>query len=133
MSELPETSQFPFSNLHKLSPIRQRACAAILGCIIGDAASRPLHWIYKQSILDELISKRESETKDFTFFPENHSPYYSIKCGLNSTYGETILAMLRSLSSTNGIYDVENWKKELHKTFGSGTLYEKAEKLRAKV
>ena len=44
--------------LEKVSLVRRRASASLLGSCVADAASRPLHWIYDKEKLVTLLAER---------------------------------------------------------------------------
>ena len=44
--------------LEKVSLVRRRAAASLLGSCVADAASRPLHWIYDKEKLVTLLAER---------------------------------------------------------------------------
>ena len=46
------------ARLQQLQPARARAAAAILASAVGDAAARPLHWIYNREELHTLLETR---------------------------------------------------------------------------
>ena len=46
------------ARLQQLPPARARAAAAILASAVGDAAARPLHWIYNREELRTLLETR---------------------------------------------------------------------------
>ena len=46
------------ARLQQLPPARARAAAAILASAVGDAAARPLHWIYNREELHTLLETR---------------------------------------------------------------------------
>ncbi|MDC0954220.1 hypothetical protein OAR93_02190 [Pelagibacteraceae bacterium] len=87
-----------------------------LGATVADAAARPLHWIYDQKTLQKHIKGK----KDFAFFKENKSPFYSIKTGKVSGYNDVGQVMFRSLKedqNEKGILSV--FKKNIVKKLWS--------------
>ena len=46
------------ARLQQMPPARARAAAAILASAVGDAAARPLHWIYNREELHTLLETR---------------------------------------------------------------------------
>jgi len=98
-----------------------------LGATVADAAARPLHWIYNQKKLKSYIKKK----KDFSFFQNNKSPFYSIKTGNVSGYNDVGQVMLKTLSLGN--YDIEKrFNKNLKIHFGPGSMYWKNYNARSK-
>ena len=100
-----------------------------LGATVADAATRPLHWIYDQKILQNHIKGM----KDFAFIKENKSPFYSIKTGKVSGYNDVGQVMFRSLRENQDEKSIlTNFKKNVVKNFGPGSLYWKNLTLRKK-
>jgi len=85
----------------------QLKVAAVVGACVGDAAARPLHWVYDMSALNKYL-KNDGQGTDRTqspeFFPDNRSPFYSLPTGENSCYWDIAGAILTSLSKP-GPYD----------------------------
>jgi|TARA_B110000027_G_scaffold113209_1_gene122189 hypothetical protein len=100
-----------------------------LGATVADAAARPLHWIYDKKKLKSYIKNK----KTITFFKENRCPFYSIKTGEVSGYNAVGQVMFKTLINTqqqNKI--ITNFKKNIIKNFGPGSIYWKNLKLRKK-
>ncbi|ESO94332.1 hypothetical protein LOTGIDRAFT_232560 [Lottia gigantea] len=102
-----------------MSTILERKIAAICGAIIGDAAAMPMHWIYKQEKMDEVVDgKDEVEFRD-----PSANPFYILKTGKNSCYADQTYQVLLSLVSNKGL-DIPALKQETVKMFGPGTEYD---------
>ena len=99
----------------------------LLGGIVADAASRPLHWIYSPKKLKSYIKGK----KDIAFFKQNRSPFYSIKTGEVSGYNDVGQTMFKTLVEGHENIEVR-FKKNIVENFGRGSLYWKNYKLRAK-
>lgn len=84
-----------FTRYNKLSVIKQRAVASIVGSAVADAATRPVHWLYDRTKLESIISP----TCDSAFWSESLSPFYTLPTGRRSCYNDLGFVMLRSLSS----------------------------------
>ena len=98
-----------------------------LGATVGDAASRPLHWVYNQKKLNQYIKGK----KDYTFLKKNRSPFYNVKTGKVSGYNEAGQTMFKTL--LEGHENIEQrFKKNILKIFGPGSEYWKNLKLRSK-
>lgn len=80
------------SQIKTFSAINQRSIAAVVGAAVGDAATRPLHWVYDRNQLESVVGD-----KDPAFWPVNVSPFYSLPTGRRSCYNEVSYCMLRSL------------------------------------
>ena len=112
--------------IKELPEITQRKVAAIIGATVGDAASRPLHWIYNQETLDNILG----DTKTPEFWPESKSPFYTIPLGQRSCYNEEALTTLAAISGNEGVVDVKKICEKLKNNFGAGTEYDNALKRR---
>lgn len=83
-----------------LPEVEQRKVAAMVGACVGDAAARPMHWVYDMSALNSYLKNDGTgtdRTKNPEFFPENRSPFYSLPTGENSCYWDISGAVLDSL------------------------------------
>ena len=98
-----------------------------LGATVADAAARPLHWVYDQKKLKKIIGKK----KDFTFLKKNKSPFYEIKTGKVSGYNDIGQVMFTTLLENYESIE-KNFKKNILKNFGPGSIYWKNLKLRKK-
>ena len=112
--------------------LTKQARGAIIGAIVGDAAARPLHWIYKQDELQAaILDKDKNKLTDFAFLSENKCPYYELPTGSNSCYGDEFIATLLSIANNNNKFDIKTFKQDLFKTFGGDTnRYQTARKER---
>jgi len=97
--------------LAKSLPEREQLkVAAVVGACVGDAAARPLHWVYDMSALNRYLKNDghgTDRTQEPEFFPENRSPFYSLPTGENSCYWDIAGAVLTSLakSGSGSSYD----------------------------
>ncbi len=98
-----------------------------LGATIGDAAARPLHWVYDQKKVQQYIKNK----KDFAFLKNNKSPFYNIKTGNVSGYNDVGQVMFKTLISRKPNIEAE-FKKKIIKHFGPGSNYWKNLKIRNK-
>ena len=98
-----------------------------LGATIGDAAARPLHWVYDQKKVQQYIKNK----KDFAFLKNNKSPFYNIKTGNVSGYNDVGQVMFKTLISRKPNIEVE-FKKNIIKHFGPCSNYWKNLKIRNK-
>eukprot|EP00746_Dinoflagellata_sp_MGD_P037201 gnl/MRDRNA2_/MRDRNA2_189313_c0_seq1.p1 gnl/MRDRNA2_/MRDRNA2_189313_c0~~gnl/MRDRNA2_/MRDRNA2_189313_c0_seq1.p1 ORF type:complete len:272 (-),score=62.49 gnl/MRDRNA2_/MRDRNA2_189313_c0_seq1:367-1182(-) len=98
--------------------VASRGQACILGCLVGDAAATPCHWVYDPSKLAEKIG---SASPAFMSPPPN--PFYTPLPGGLSCYGDQTLTLLRSLVSQKG-FDVDHYAASLAETFGRTSVYE---------
>ncbi|XP_066936201.1 crystallin J1A-like [Clytia hemisphaerica] len=107
----------------KSLPVKtQRGISAIIGATVADAATRPLHWVYKQPTLDATIS--ESTTPEF--WPESKSPFYTLPLGATSNYNDVAVSSLTSLYENGGELNMKHLCETFKKDFGPGTIYEEA-------
>ncbi|XP_011402420.2 PREDICTED: crystallin J1A-like isoform X2 [Amphimedon queenslandica] len=102
-----------------LPPVKGRAVAAVLGAIVANAASQPLHWIYNDMTMASVLSSNPEEPE---FMTPSHNPYYRIETGLQSNYGDEMLVTLRSIADCKGL-NIDHFCDEFVKTFGEGTKY----------
>ena len=101
----------------------------LLGGIVADAASRPLHWIYSDKKLKSYIKGK----KDIAFFKENKCPYYSVPLGRNSGYGDMAIVMFQTIITSKKKSEIlDNFKKNIVRFFGTGSNYWKNLKERKK-
>ena len=100
-----------------------------LGATVADAAARPLHWVYDPKKLKKYIKGK----KEITFLKQNKSPFYSIKTGKVSGYNDVGQVMFKTLKSAKKKSDIlKNFKRNIIKNFGPGSLYWRNLKLRKK-
>lgn len=98
------------SNPKKIEP-------GLLGAIVGDAATMPVHWIYDETKLRDTIEIANISSPEFN--SALSCPFYSSKefpghydTGSVSPYGEQFLALLDSTRSNNG--DVEKTSQDFY-------------------
>ena len=116
------------SQYHSLPLLSRRAVASIVGASVGDAASRPAHWIYDRKVMEATIGNANPE-----FWPVNISPYYSLPTGMRSCYSDESVAMLNSLYSTKNVFNVEVTKNAIQAMFSPDSIYAQGLALRAKM
>ena len=103
----------------------ERKKAALQGCFVADAATMPLHWIYKNDDLKQIVG----DCADPLFFATASCPYYNSRpptdegndgkgfpghyeVGQLSPYGEQALACLQFLDNgQGGALDGDVWAK----------------------
>ncbi|XP_071511473.1 crystallin J1A-like [Diadema antillarum] len=99
--------------------VNQRAVAAIIGALVGDAAAQPIHWIYNLNKLKDVLGS--SENPEFRVPSAN--PFYCIETGKNTCYGDQTLSLLESLVRCGGL-DTKDFAKTQYRYFGPDTEYE---------
>ena len=72
-----------------LPEVEQRKVAAMVGACVGDAAARPMHWVYDMSALNSYLKNDGTgtdRTKNPEFFPENRQVLTcnSLQCVVSS-------------------------------------------------
>eukprot|EP00043_Microstomoeca_roanoka_P014147 m.139367 g.139367 ORF g.139367 m.139367 type:complete len:310 (-) comp15941_c4_seq1:90-1019(-) len=78
---------------------RTRGC--VIGSLIADAATTPLHWIYDLTKLSTIVSDAElSHAPEFFHTP--CCPFYEATTGQLSPYGGEMLALLKGLAKCKG-------------------------------
>lgn len=115
------------AEVSKLPTPTQRAIGCCVGSCVMDAAARPMHWCYDQTVIEEALSGGQ----DSAFYPTSISPYYTIPTGENSCYYDLGFVMLNALpASADAPLDLEAFHRELQSFFGPGTPYNEAFKAR---
>ncbi|XP_022085280.1 crystallin J1B-like [Acanthaster planci] len=97
-----------------------RGLAAIVGCLVSDAAAQPLHWIYNLDKLDSIVG---SNTDSLEFWEPSQNPYYRIETGRGTAYADHTIALMESLVACEG-YDKADFGDHLQAMFGPGTDYD---------
>ena len=91
-----------------------------LGAVVADAAARPLHWVYDPMKLKRYIKGK----KEIAFLKENKSPFYDLETGATSGYADMGLVMFQTIiTSKKKSKILENFKKNIVKHFGPGSIY----------
>ena len=80
------------SAIKLLQDKQSTAAACILGAAVGDAAARPLHWVYDRSEMEKILQENRAPE----FWPENKSPFYSLPTGERSCYNYVVMAGLEA-------------------------------------
>uniref|UniRef100_A0A671UJ02 Selenoprotein J n=1 Tax=Sparus aurata TaxID=8175 RepID=A0A671UJ02_SPAAU len=102
------------------STVADRAIGAIIGAAVADAAAQPMHWIYSQDKLEEILSDLEPCPE---FRPQSANPFYLRKTGEQTCYGDQAYVLLESLSECGDV-NVDDLTKRIYKFFGPGTVYD---------
>ena len=55
-------------SLSSLSDLQRRAVAGLIAASVGDAAARPLHWVYDKTELESILQVREQSGQEVTVF-----------------------------------------------------------------
>jgi hypothetical protein len=108
------------AEVKRLPLLDQRKVASVLGAVVADAASQPLHWVYN----DKVMETANNQIPEFHEPPLN--PFYRVPLGSSSVYGDQLMVMLRSLVSCKG-YDENHYIAEFVKEFGRESRYAAAE------
>ena len=87
---------------------------------MGDAAARPLHWVYDLGDLDRAISSDPDRPE---FWPTSVSPFYTLPTGQFSCYFDQALAVMTSIN-TQGGFDFKDICDEFERQFGPGSPYD---------
>lgn len=115
------------NTVKQLKPVQQRAIAAVVGSSVGDAATRPFHWLYDRAKLEDIV-----KDSDPAFWPTSESPFYSLETGRRSCYNDICYCMLCSLDPSigNGGYDRESFVKSIVSLFSPPSEYATAFEIR---
>lgn len=103
-SSSPVRAEGPPRSGDKRTTPKDRSKAAILGAYVADAASMPLHRIYDQEVVENLV--RVSDSSSIEFFSPCSCPQYTFPLGHCSPYGKEAYPILYSISSC-GFFDKE--------------------------
>ena len=103
-----------------LTPLKQRSVAAVVGACVGDAATRPFHWLYDRSKLEAIVND-----KDPAFWVSSESPFYTMETGRRSCYNDICYCMLRSLNPQlgNGGYSKDKFVQSIVDLFSPPSEY----------
>ena len=102
----------------KLDAVTQRKIAVIVGAAVGDAAARPLHWVYDNTALQSYIKNTWDSPE---FFPKSMSPFYSLPTGETSNYWDLAESSLDALTNLKNFpYNHKPICDALVKNFGPG-------------
>lgn len=102
---------------------KERAKAAILGAFIADSASMPLHRIYDQGAIENLVKYRakdngnngDADDGGCEFFSPCSCPHYTFPLGQCTPYGKEAYPILYSISSC-GFFDKDKSSDFLYQT-----------------
>jgi len=90
--------------------VRARAKAAVLGAIVADAATMPLHWIYDIEKINSLLAQAGRTAANPEFYPTPSCPFYNqdpmVKqhvLGGNSPYGDELFPLATSMMAKGGL------------------------------
>nr|Q03443.1 RecName: Full=Crystallin J1B [Tripedalia cystophora]AAA30107.1 J1B crystallin [Tripedalia cystophora] len=99
--------------------VKDRAKAAIVGSLVADAATQPVHWVEDPNRLNEqLRNKSEPE-----FSSEWLNPRYRYDNGTFSIYGEQNYVLLKHLVENKG-FNLKKYMDAYYRHFGPGTNYD---------
>ncbi|KAK3087979.1 hypothetical protein FSP39_013035 [Pinctada imbricata] len=102
-----------------MTALAERKVAAVIGALVADAAAQPLHWNYKTDKLDAMLEGKE----EVVFWEPSANPFYRIKTGKLSCYGDQSYVILKSLVDCNGL-DMRDLNKRTFEMFGPDSDYE---------
>ena len=93
------TSMSPLLNRVQISQARERM---IVGSILADVATTPLHWIYDQA---DVAAKVAANGGEAAFYLPMSCPFYKAEVGDMSPYGNEVAPFLRSMGKKGGNLD----------------------------
>ena len=67
---------------------------------LGFYVAQPLHWVYSHDKMKEVLSGG----LDPAFSPVSHNPFYCLKTGNQSPYGDQLIVQLKCLAEYKGTY-----------------------------
>ncbi|KAI7846445.1 hypothetical protein COHA_000056 [Chlorella ohadii] len=97
--------------------VKARARAAVLGSLLADAATMPLHWIYDAGKVQSLLESKAKQAQP-EFYPEPSCPFYSYALGRLSPYGDEEYALLQ-YGATHADIDGPGLMQHLVEFFGA--------------
>ncbi|EFJ53080.1 hypothetical protein VOLCADRAFT_102702 [Volvox carteri f. nagariensis] len=106
----------PATTMADKANVKERAKAAILGGLLADAASMPLHWIYDVPKIQDLLASKSREATP-EFFPEPSCPFYKHPYGSLSPYGHELIPLLRSMAENGGELDENKYGEAMYGYF----------------
>ena len=107
----------------ELPALQQRQIGCLLGAVVGDAAARPLHWLYDLGQLQKAVASDPTKPE---FWHKSHSPFYTLETGESSCYGDVARASLSSLAACRATLDTEHLAATFRQQFGPGSRYDTA-------
>lgn len=102
-----------------LPELQQKKVGSLLGAAVGDAAARPLHWVYDLTDLNKYIRSNPEHPE---FWPESKSPFYSLPTGENSCYWDQAMAVMTSLRNSKE-FSFDNICQEFTVQLGPSSPY----------
>eukprot|EP00198_Chlamydomonas_reinhardtii_P008706 XP_001698043.1 predicted protein [Chlamydomonas reinhardtii] len=97
--------------------VRERAKAAVLGGLLADIATMPLHWIYDVPKMNELLASKGMSAAAPEFFPEPSCPFYQHPYGALSPYGHELIPLLQSMAANGGEFDEAKYAEAFYTYF----------------
>ncbi|KAG2439498.1 hypothetical protein HXX76_004852 [Chlamydomonas incerta] len=97
--------------------VRERAKAAVLGGLLADIATMPLHWIYDVPKMNELLASKGMTAAAPEFFPEPSCPFYQHPFGALSPYGHELIPLLQSMAANGGEFDEHKYAEAFYTYF----------------
>ncbi|GBF88351.1 hypothetical protein Rsub_01063 [Raphidocelis subcapitata] len=89
-----------------MSEAGARRKGAILGAIVADAATMPLHWVYKPEVMADLLKSKGRESTP-EFYDPPSCPFYQMPLGTLSPYGAEVAALLGYMDARGPARGVE--------------------------
>jgi hypothetical protein len=114
----------------------ERVLATCLFPVVADAASAPLHWIYKEEALNEVLGVEGPDAplpREVAFWSPPSGPFYRVPVGRNSCYGDQAVHLLQfvqgdaTLAETRGApvaFSREAYSRSAEVFFGPGSEYD---------
>ena len=102
----------------RLPRLQQRKVGCLVGAAVGDAAARPLHWVYDIAALNSAVKTNPNQPE---FWPRSYSPFYSLETGDTSCYWDQAMAVLTAI--TDQEFSYQNICQELVQQLGPGSAY----------
>ena len=108
----------------------QNKAAALMGALVGDAASLGQHWIYDTQRIEDITEQNGGMAAFTPIDAENYAETEAFfahgqrRDGMLSQYGETLRLAIRSMIEHGGQFEIPNYQKDYGEFFGPGGSYQ---------
>mmetsp|Transcript_27247 Transcript_27247/g.83652 ORF Transcript_27247/g.83652 Transcript_27247/m.83652 type:complete len:275 (-) Transcript_27247:477-1301(-) len=102
---------------------REKAWRAVVGAAVGDASAARCHWQYDPKKLAEIVGDRE-----LAFYDGEQlcNPFYTVKPGASTCYGDQLVCVAASLAQTAPTVDVDDIARRFRERFHDAEDYKEA-------
>jgi hypothetical protein len=100
-----------------MATLAARGAGAILGAVVGDAASLGTHWLYARAAVEKAVGGPLGTGGEFTH-PPIPAYHAARRAGQGTMYAEGLLCMLRALATNDNHFTETAFLEEWRKAFG---------------